>query len=242
MASTLLTNLVAYWKLNEPSGSRFDSFSTNTLGDNATVTVADGKVYRSAIFTRANSEFLNIADNAALSGSDRDFTFAGWGKFTSKPAGMMCLLAKWTTTGNQREYEVFWNNSTDRLQWHVSSAGSAESAIVTASNFGAPSLATWYFIEVFHDAANNLIGINVNNGTVNTTSYSSGVFNGTADFTMGQRSAGSFYDGELDEWGMWNKILTADERAELYNGGNANTYPFTRFAAQRHHLNQMAAA
>ena len=42
MASSLLTSLISYWKLDETSGTRVDVVSGNDLTDNNTVGV-DGK-------------------------------------------------------------------------------------------------------------------------------------------------------------------------------------------------------
>ena len=67
---TLPTNLIAYWKLDEASGTRNDSKGANHLTDNNTVTQAVGKVGNAAQFTLANSEYLSIADNADLSAGD----------------------------------------------------------------------------------------------------------------------------------------------------------------------------
>lgn len=70
--STLLDDLVAYWKLDEPSdGSaqvdRADSVGSNTLTDvNTTASVA-GKISLAADFVRADATELSIVDNADLS-------------------------------------------------------------------------------------------------------------------------------------------------------------------------------
>src|SRR5688572_29665368 len=76
--SALLTSLIAHWRLEETSDTRFDAHSTNHLTDNNTVASATGKLGTAASFTAANQESLAIADNAALSMGDLDFTLAGW--------------------------------------------------------------------------------------------------------------------------------------------------------------------
>src|SRR3990167_8248201 len=75
---TLPTSLMAYFKLDEASGTRVDSKSTNDLTDNNTVTQAVGKVANAAQFTSANSEYLSIGDTLDLSTGDIDFTISGW--------------------------------------------------------------------------------------------------------------------------------------------------------------------
>jgi hypothetical protein len=71
-------SLVAYWRLDEASGNATDTKGSSTLTDNNTVTSAAGKISTSRQFTAANSEFLSIADNAALSTGNIDFWIGGW--------------------------------------------------------------------------------------------------------------------------------------------------------------------
>ena len=45
---------------------------------------------------------------------------------------------------------------------------------------------------------------------------------------IGSRSSGAWneFEGEIDELGIWSRVLTADEVTELWNGGAGITYPF----------------
>ena len=61
---SLVDNLVAYWLLNESSGSRRSSVSQeNTLLDTGTA----GSLNGHALFVLADSDYITIADNAAIS-------------------------------------------------------------------------------------------------------------------------------------------------------------------------------
>ena len=59
----LTDNLVAWWTLDETSGTRFDCVGSNDLADNNTVTSDPGKVNVAAEFTLATEEFLSIPSN-----------------------------------------------------------------------------------------------------------------------------------------------------------------------------------
>jgi hypothetical protein len=74
-----------------------------------------------------------------------------------------------------------------------------------------------------HDATGNTIGISVNAGTVNTTSFSGGIFDGTTAFLIGSRSGATYMNGRIDEVGVWKKLLSASELTELYNSGAGKT-------------------
>lgn len=224
-------NLIAYWKLDEASGSRADSHSTNTLTDSTSTGSAAGKIGLAADFELGSNNFLTIADNVDLSTGDIDFTMTCWLNMESQ-AAIAYILGKYNTTGNQRAYTLVYVDSTDRLTWRVSNNGTAV-VDTTADNFGAVPTATWMFVVMWHDATANAIGIQVNNGTANTTAHTTGVFDGTSAFQIGARvgSTTDDYDGLVDEVGFWKRILTADEKTALYNAGAGLSYPFSSVAA-----------
>jgi hypothetical protein len=220
--STLQQSLIAYWRLEETSGTRLDDLngcggSGCDLTDNNTVTNNTGIIGNAGQFVQANSEYLSHTDNADLSTGDIDFTIATWVYLNSK-AGTEHIFAKWGAAG-QREYRLIYETAVDRFQFIVSADGTA-SATRGASSFGSPSLSTWYYIIAWHDSTANTINIQVNNGTVDSTSYSSGVFGSTSILAIGASSAPAGYiDGRIDEVGFWKKVLTSGERTLLYNSG-----------------------
>lgn len=215
----LTDSLVSYWKLEEASGTRADSHGTNHLTDNNTVTQATGKLGNAAQFTAANSEWLSIADNASLSAGDTDFTLAAWVYLDSKSAD------RWFAAKGG-EYMFGYRNGSDRLIFIVAKAGNPTS--ITAGTFGSPPTATWLHVVGWHDAVADQIGIAVNAGTANTAAYSAGVDDSTSAFEVGR---GDFFglnymDGRIDALGFWRRVLTAQERTDLYNGGAGLEYPF----------------
>ncbi|RLI68142.1 hypothetical protein DRO91_09405 [Candidatus Heimdallarchaeota archaeon] len=64
----------------------------------------------------------------------------------------------------------------------------------------------------------------VGNGT--TQNYP--LYGGTSKFYIGRRERDSTYplNGAVDMFGMWSRILTSAEIAQLYNSGNGLDYPF----------------
>jgi hypothetical protein len=225
----LTTGLVSYWKLDETSGGRADStVSTNTLTDNNTVTYSTGKVSNAAQFTAANSESLTCADNGSLRTGDIDFTFCAWVYMDS--TGFRTILSKEGNSGT-REY-VLWYDSTgtvatNRFFWRVTDGAGGHTGDVTADSYGALSTSTWAFVVCWHDSSANTVNIQINNGVVDTTSYTYGVAVQAQPFTIGVEgtTATRYWDGRIDEVGFWKRVLTADERTLLYNSGNGLTYP-----------------
>jgi len=226
---TLIANLVSYWKLDEISGTRFDSWGNNDLTDVNTVTSNSGVRGEAAQFTatlvRNDEERLAIADNVDVSVGDIPFTFVAWVRLDQSSKNL-AIFSK-GDTGATREYLLFYDNSVDRFAWGVTGPG-GEAIRVVADNFGGldgrnPN--SWYFIIVWHDSANNQIGIQVNNGIANTIAHSGGVVDNTSSFNIGAwLDLGDFeWDGRIDEFGFWKKVLTSQERSDLWNSGNGNT-------------------
>ena len=216
--SGLLTSLMAYWKLDEASGTRSDSYGANHLTDVNTVTQAAGKLSYAAQFTAVNAERLTIADNAALSMGDIDFTLCCWVYFDTLPVSG--LIAKWNGTAD--EYAIYYDGG-GRIRFGVDGGGGL--VTVPADALGTPSTSTWYFIVAWHDSVANTINIQVNNGTINTAAHSVGVNNSDGIFRLGEISL-VYLNGRMDGVGVWKRVLTQSERQYLYNTGSGNDYPF----------------
>jgi hypothetical protein len=217
-----LTNLVSYWKLDETSGTRFDSYGTNDLSDNNIVGSTTGKVGNAAQFVAANAQFLSHIDNAALSMGDIDFSVTAWAYFDTIGASGNSIVSKYHLLATQREYAVVQEGST--FKFYVSSDGLNTTTVVATS----PTISTgqWYFIVAWHDASANSINIQVNNGTVFSAAHTTGVLDGTSDFYLGRLGftfATYDFDGRIDEVSLWKRILSSTEITALWNGGAGAT-------------------
>ena len=166
---------------------------------------------------KPDSEYLSKADSAALSTGDITFTFAVWVKLLSKEAAMG-LVSKWNTSGNQREYLLKYDQATDKFIFMVSSNGTAETSI-SAANFPTPPPGLWSLIIVSHDATANTIDIQVNNGAIDSSSYSSGVYDSTAAFNIGAIAGANPANALFGNVGFWKGSLSSAYRQNLYDYG-----------------------
>ena len=212
-------SLISWWSLDEESGERVDSHGSNNLTDVNTVLYGAGKRNNAGDFEVGTSEYLEIADNADLSFGDEDVTFAGWVKLESKGA-TRCWLGKRVDGGGALDYNLFFHNAGDDFRF------GAAGAAVEANNLGSPSLATWYFIVCWHDAAGNTINIQVNNGTADSAATGGTPINdGAGYFAIGAEGRnGDYWDGLIDEVAVWNRVLTSGEKDWLYDSGAGRTY------------------
>ena len=214
-----LTNgLISYWKLNEGLDTNWDTWGTNHLMEGGLVTQAAGKIGNAASFDNANDEYIGLPSNATF--NVQTFTFTAWVNLSSKGLFNREILTKWGSTDRQFDLQFF--ETGDRFRWLVSPDGTANTN-VQANAIGSPVTGVWYFIVAWHDSANNLIGIQVNNGPEETVPHTTDVNLGSLPFRIGARDniVGDAWDGIIDEVGFWGRILTADEKTAIYNNDQA---------------------
>lgn len=231
-----LDNLISYFKLDEASGNALDAHGSNTLTDNASVGSGTGKIGNGRQFTAASSQFFSHTSNSDLTSGDIDLMITAWVKLDSKTA-VRPIVAKWddVSGNNDNEYALAYNSSTDRFYFQVEDTSDA-TGTATANNLGSPSTGSWYFLVAWHDSVNNNINIQVNDGTIDTTSWTTGIRTVSTLFEIGSwanRDPGRYMDGIIDEVGFWKRILTSGERTSLYNGGNGLAYPFTGLSLRK---------
>ena len=221
--SSLYDRLVSYWRLDEASGAvRVDDFGGNNLANNNNVSQVAGKVGNASQFVSASEQSLSLASNASLQTGDIDFTFAGWVYLDSLTTHRL-ILSKYNGAGAASfEYWLLYNQTPNRFQFGVSDTGDGSDVTsVNADTLGAPSTATWYFVQAWHDAGSNVIQIRVNNAGADSAAHTGGVFAGTNVFRVGSDGPQTgFMNGRLDAWGFWKRLLTTAELNFLYNGGN----------------------
>lgn len=213
---------VAFWKLDEANGlNRADAIGANTLINNGVATQIVGKIGNATNMTVAGSQYLSIADNAALSfGVGVSVEICGWVKLSTITGSGRMLISKDDGVVNRSFF--IRDDGTGKIQFECSdTGGGAFPGNVTASSFGALVPGTWYFFDIYYDAVGNTIGISINGGSFDTVAFSGGIFDGTAPWILGAGQAGptNFLDGALDAVGVWKRNLTTAERTQLYNGG-----------------------
>lgn len=222
----LLHGMVSWWGLNEGAGTRYDERKANHLTDNNTVGVAAGYVNQTAShFASASSEYLSHADSASLSLATGDWTIAGW----FRPQGLgadWAVVSKYTTTGNDRGYLLGYQNSVNRFRLVVSPDGTSGTTQATANNFGDPNNGDWVFLLAYHDAG-SVIGIQVDNGTADETSYVTGsIYDTAAVFTLSGINVNTTFkfNGTMEQVAIWSRLLTPHEKFWLYNQGGGRRY------------------
>jgi hypothetical protein len=221
--TNLLTGLVSYWKLDEASGNAVDAVSSQTLTAVNSPGSTAGRIGTCRSFNFANSRRFTRTKTPELAVGDFDFTIQAWVQVVSNPGANNSIVARWTTSGNNRAFALL-TSSTGVFRLIVSSNGSSLSLTRNATAFGDAPLNTWLLVHAWHDSVNDEVGIAVNAGSPDISSYSSGIFNDNGNWQIGAFNDANHWDGLIDEVGFWKRVLTSGERTRLYNGGSGLSY------------------
>lgn len=220
-ANGLLTGLLAYWTMEEASGDRADSSGSGlTLSASGTVPSRTGISGDGAdVVARGTGYLYSTADDAKLR-VPAARTWACWIYLDNLPSAGY-PMSHWGSGGDFCIYVSAAGAVACTLMGSgVETATTPDSTVATAG---------WYFLCAWYDPAAGANGtgyIQVNAGTVYTVALGAAhVATAEADFCIGPlRSNYGDWDGAIDEVGIWDRVLSADDRIALYNGGAGLTY------------------
>jgi hypothetical protein len=215
----LTDDLVSFWEFE--GNSLVDSHGTNHLTDNNTVGYAGGVVGDALAIVAANSEFASIASNSTLEMGDIDFTICGWVNAATATGNHM-IVAKDDDAASSRDFTLVWTASPN-IDFYINGGGANPTvSSITLVN------TTWYFVRAWHDAGGNTINLQVNLLAPTSTATGGVVPDlSAAQFRLGAREYAGFenyFDGSLDQWGVWKRLLTTEEHEYLYNAGAGRAY------------------
>lgn len=225
LLTTLLTGLECYWKLNEATGAtRVDSHGVEDLSDNGGMVQAAGKLTSSCV--SAAGKWLTRASTRNIQLGNQDLTFSVWAYPTSEE-GNAVIFSK-GSVADIPAIEMSVTYDADRHGafelWQASSLQRLSGDVLTKD--------AWNHIVAWQDVANNLIGIQVNGGTPVTAARTKTPLAGGTALSIGAYADNQYnFPGRICELGIWKRVLTADERAALYNAGAGLAYPFLGGAA-----------
>jgi hypothetical protein len=233
----LATNLAVYWTA--------DSVATDATGNGNTLTAinsatyAAGKITNAFSLARASSQRFEIA-HASQIGLDfaGDISMSMWLNFTSIASGggvnTNGFLSKLNSNGSTGTGFECWLNNNGLLFTVGTSIGTDDMSVSWT-----PSTGTWYHVVIVMTRSTKKVDFYVNGAQQGTqqsitntigTDTTSKLFIGV-HCRDGANVPGSnrYFDGLIDEVGVWGRTLSAAEVTSLYNGGSGLAYPFPSF-------------
>ena len=209
----LTTDLIAYYKLDETTGTTaYDSLGDYN-GTNTNVTINQtGIINKAYNYSSSNSANTNLGNS--LTHADL-LTVSMWFK-TSTEDVYQLLLAKDNGTSNL-DYQITITNS-NKIALNVGSNSNPAYSddIVTDGN--------WHNVVAIIDGSTTKLYLD-NILQTDTGAVYSGT--GGSNLLIGNRDDFfANFEGEIDEIGIWSRVLTPTEISEIYNSGHGLTYPF----------------
>lgn len=214
----LQTSLSAFFSLDDTS----DATGTVTnLTNNNTATFVSGLVGNCVSVASASSQYLSHATVSALEVGSGDFSVSLWlnGSLADSAvtAGKVGAFAnsEWSietkfATGNQATFTCYRSDGA--------------STQIVASNFGAMSNSTWYHVAATYTSSSRAMVLYVNTVS-NSGTLSAAMGVKTSDFNIGAGNAANFFNGKIDQFGLWKgRVLSSGDVSLLYNSGAGLTY------------------
>jgi hypothetical protein len=175
-------------------------------------------------FERDNTEYFSISD-ATQTGLDinghNEFYMCAWVKRESVDV-IFDVMSKWyQNTSAKYQYLIGINTANNFFTYFSTTTVNSSTSFPSGTTSG-----VWYFVQVYHDPTNDLIGISVNNGNFDTVAYSAGIVDGTAEFRIGAREnlATCYADGLIQSAAVYSSIPSSSVRTSLYNSGIAKLH------------------
>lgn len=213
----LIDNLESYYQFEDLN----DSHSTNHLTDVGGVSFVAGLVNNAADFEfTGGTRYLTAVGGVPHNIGAFDWSWAGHFNPESSTGSQQVLVSRFNSTASQRAFFLRWDGSNFELNMF---AGSSSVGSVLTSGIGL-GIGSWHFIGAGHNESGNQMWIQVDNGTVFTSTPTGNPSDHPVVTQFGTLNLGAQrFDGMLDQWGYWKRDIRSD-MATLYNGGAGLTY------------------
>lgn len=229
--AAIANNLVAWWELDESSGSRLDQSlaARNLVETSGAVGSAAGKLNLGATgFSVLPRPFLKNTDAAFRFQSTDEFHLFTWINLANVAEEF--IVSVWSFTTNDRVWFFRLAPSGD-LEINVSDTGLFNAAY-TAS-LPAPSLSTWHLVECVFKGSTPELKIAINNGAFNSGPAPTNLHDGPASLVIGgltsdagqtTLSTTALFTGVIDQTIFFDKEQPATVREEIWNSGSGRLF------------------
>ena len=229
--------LVGYWPFNGNANDESGNGNNGTV-NGATLT-AGLEGANSAYNFNSNNTNISIPNNDSLNLSNTDFTINVWVKLNSNfPSNANLDENKFYTILGKRQYGRCENNYSFGVSTPDSNNGAGSLVLAQGpvgcgnfihSNQSIVSKDYWINISIVYTVDDQVIKFMQNGNLVlQETGISFGNGN-NSDLWFGNDVSGyaEFFPGIIDNIGIWNRALTEQEIANIYNSNNSPSSPVT---------------
>lgn len=211
-ANVPTSGLVGYWPFcgnaNDESGN-----GNNGTNNGATLTADRFGNADSAYSFDGNNTHIDVPSNTSLQLTN-NYTISGWFNaniFFNTNISDRSIVSKVQSTGWYGGYEVMIGGLSNDIT-HVGNVG--------GNNFNVGStgynINTWYMFTATYNGS--IMNLYMNGVLVNSQPKSGNLETGNLPLRFGMRDGNfQYFNGEIDDIGIWNRALTQQEITNLYN-------------------------
>jgi hypothetical protein len=192
--------------------------TSNTLTQTSgTIPLSETKVFGtySRDFEAGDTEYLAHADGLAtdINGADATMSICMWVNPESLD-GTRYFAGKYLTSNGSRQYALaILSGAAGKPAFLISHDGTN---VTTVTYTDAMLTGNWYHICGVYNDANIYVYVN---GDSVSTNLTTGIYNGDQEFKIGSGGAPSYWDGLIDEVGIWSRALSSEEITDIMNNG-----------------------
>ena len=225
-----------WWKLDEADMPTDDAADSSANTNTGTVTGAktneiriDGGEY-AATFDGTDDEIV-ISDHADFDITD-NLTASIWAINDNASVGTEILLSKYTTTGDEREWAMFLDSESLRVQFGNPADGTYEGQQTSDSTIS--EIEIWHHYLFTFSGGTCVLYMDGVLMTSTAATLPATLYNGTSDVIIGNRGGTSQnWDGKLVDARIFDSVLSAGDIALLAgtNPAISRSYPTTTATA-----------
>lgn len=233
-----LTKLKSYWKFNESSGDIINLAtsvgSTDSLGTAADIQITGATFGATGIIDDALS-FDGVNDKGDIGTSTTQFKFfmedqrkvtvVYWYKYLTATRSVDKSIFDTSNTGTGTGVLIQHTRTAtnDVWRWHTFIAGVSEDDMKSSNGF-VPADTNFHMImfTVDDSLGSNQMKVSIDDGAADTfTSSGNDSTNAHTAADLAQLNTGiQNMDAIIDEFSIWNRVLTDAERTSLFNAGS----------------------
>lgn len=222
-----LDNLIAFWNLDETSGTRYDSSGngrnlTQTFG---TVSSTTGKIKNCAYFNGINgggSTNSKLGSTSFGVNPNSNFSMSVW----IKPRSFNSLQH---IIGAPFQNGFYIGADDTDLTFNLYNG--------TVFGVTAPTVSsnTWHHYVFIREG--DTLKLYADNTYIGSTDITEESFDGNPVFSVGGGEFNEYYfNGDIDALGLWTRVLTESEIGNLYNNGNGKQYIDNKISIKKQNL------
>jgi hypothetical protein len=224
--STLMNNLIAVYKAESNANDSLGNYNGTPVGG---LTYTAGKSGNAFTFN-GTTAYVDMGD--VMDVGINSWTYSFWFNANSI-TDYTSLFSKMLAGSSQGRIISFFEFG--KLVFFFQPETSINAQVASTTTI---STNTWYHVTLVLDRLDKLkIYLNgtLNNGTAsnnNLVPFVVSNYNTNHPFRIGAQTAGNnvdpiaFLNGKIDEFNVWNRVLTTTEITELYNAGTGKFYPY----------------